>query len=128
MKTIIEDKQLKDNYTLPTCGLPLIWFAYPWFKFWYFIHLWFLLLLAVTHLVKINGKSVFLLKFYVSLLPKQKIAQKCKKKRSISGICLSLHSHKSWTWRTYSKKKKKTQINLYKITDLMKHLRKIIKL
>ena len=26
------------------------------------------------------------------------------------------------------KKKKKTQINLYKITDLMKHLRKIIKL
>ena len=22
-----------DNYTLPTCGLPLILCAYPWFKF-----------------------------------------------------------------------------------------------
>ena len=30
-----------DNYTLLTCGLPLIWFAYPWFQFWHFIHLWF---------------------------------------------------------------------------------------
>ena len=33
--------QIRDNYTLPTCGLPLIWCVYPWFKFWYFTHLWF---------------------------------------------------------------------------------------
>ena len=31
----------RNNYTLPTCGLPLILCAYPWFKFWHFTHLWF---------------------------------------------------------------------------------------
>ena len=31
----------RDNYTLPTCGLPLIWLTYPWFQFWHFTHLWF---------------------------------------------------------------------------------------
>ena len=29
-----------DNYTLPTCDLPLILSAYLWFKFWHFAHLW----------------------------------------------------------------------------------------
>ena len=33
--------KIKDNYTLPTHGLPLIWLAYLWFHFWYFTHLWF---------------------------------------------------------------------------------------
>ena len=31
---------LWDNYTLPTCGLPLILSAYPWFELWHFTHLW----------------------------------------------------------------------------------------
>ena len=35
------------------------------------------------------------------------------------SLSLSLHSHKSWTWRTYPQKKKKTQISLHKIIDLM---------
>ena len=26
-------KKTRDNYTLPTCGLPLILSAYPWFEF-----------------------------------------------------------------------------------------------
>ena len=34
-------KKKMDNYTLPTCGLPLILCAYLWFKFWHFTHLWF---------------------------------------------------------------------------------------
>ena len=28
-----------DNYTLPTCDLPLILYVHPWFKFWHFAHL-----------------------------------------------------------------------------------------
>ena len=39
--SLYNDIIYRDNYTLPTCGLPLIWLAYQWFQFWHFTHLWF---------------------------------------------------------------------------------------
>ena len=39
--SLSQNKKERDNYTWSTCGLPLIWFAYPWYKFSHFTHLWF---------------------------------------------------------------------------------------
>ena len=50
-----------------------------------------------------------------------------KKDQKVVFVSLSIHTNLEHEEHT-PKKKKKPQINLYKITDLMKHLRKIIKL
>ena len=101
----------RDNYTLPICGLPLIWHAYPWFQFWHFTHLWFPpLLIRNPLLLKLRVNRYFCSSFMSlsSQNKKKKIAQKCKRKKIKKWyLSLSLHSHKSWTWRTYPKKKQK---------------------
>ena len=48
-----------------------------------------------------------MLKFYVSLLPKQKIAQKIQEKEDQKGICLSLSIHTKLEREEHTKKKKK---------------------
>ena len=49
-------------------------------------------------------KYVFLLKFYVSLLPKQKIKQKCKRNK-IKMWYLSLSLHTNFEYEEHTQKK-----------------------
>ena len=54
-----------DNYSKPTCGMTRFHFTYLWLKILYFVHLNFN---PLSTSVKIMGKNVFYLHFYVSFL------------------------------------------------------------
>ena len=60
-----QKKKKKDNYSKPICGMAHFHFAYPWFKTLHFAHLNFN---PLPTSIKIKGKNVFYLHFYVSLL------------------------------------------------------------
>ena len=72
----------RDNYTKPTCGLGENHFAYPWFEKYHLTHLRYdPFVFRNPPLLKSGVNRYFFLKFYISLLPKQKIAQKCKRNK-----------------------------------------------
>ena len=120
----------RDNYTLPTCGLPLIWHAYPLFQFWHFTHLWFPpLLIRNPLLLKLRVNRYFCSSFMSLSSQNKKNSTKMQEKEDQKVVFVSLSPFTQiLNMKNIPKKKTKTQINLHKITDLMKHLWKIISL
>ena len=117
--------KLRDNYTLLICGLPLILCTDLWFQFWHFIHLWLSPWVCRNPpLLKLRVNRYFCTSF-MSLLPKQKIAQKCKRKKIKKWYLFLFPFTQILNMMNIPKKKKNPD---QPITDLMKHLQKIITL
>ena len=101
----------RDNYTFPTCGLPLIWLAYPLFQFWHFTHLWFPpLLIRNPPLLKLRVNRYFCSSF-MSLSSQNKNSTKMQEKKNqkvvFVSLSLSLSIHTNLEHEQHIKKKKK---------------------
>ena len=81
----------RDNYTLPICGLPLIWHAYPWFQFWHFTHLWFPpLLIRNPLLLKLRVNRYFCSSFMSLSSQNKKNSTKMQEKEDQKVVFVSL--------------------------------------
>ena len=92
------------NYTKHTCGLAWNHFAYPWFKKCHFTHLRYVsFVFRNPLLLKSRVNRYFCSNFMSFSSQNKKLHKNARETRSKSGIYVSLHSHKFWTWRTYPK-------------------------
>ena len=65
----------------PTCGLGENQFAYPWFEKYQLTHLWYVPFVFRNPSLLKSGVNRYFCSNFVSLLPKQKITQKCKRNK-----------------------------------------------